>query len=249
MKRIRARFGLGEKEFAFKDFRMAVMRNALPAYLDALNGYVPGLLFTVLVDTRVVSLFGPQDRSTCKALSTTLEEKGFGALKPRVAEKMLRVVHTSAFLTALLGHEDQKILWMSDHDAICANAEAHNRLLALFNHVLGLYTTKQFSRLGGALPFRERSTDFLDLLSAADIVAGTLTQYFTERDSVGEQNACVKEGADKVLVWLGHDGLALKKFCVQIILGNDGTICSGAVEFTPKQTAQGVTFLPIHLCR
>jgi hypothetical protein len=101
MKRIRARFGLGEKEFAFKDFRMAAMRNALPAYLDALNGYVPGLLFTVLVDARVVSLFGPQDNSTGKALSAVLKEKGFGSLKPRVAEKMLRVVHTSAFLTAL----------------------------------------------------------------------------------------------------------------------------------------------------
>jgi hypothetical protein len=152
-------------------------------------------------------------------------------------------------MTALLGHEGQKILWMSDHDAICANAAAHNRLLALFNHVLGLYTSKQFSRLGGVLPFRERSTDFLDLLSDADIVAGTLAQYFTERNAVGEQNACVKEGVDKVLVWLGHDGLGLKKFCIQIILGDDGTICSGAVEFAPKQTPQGVTFLPIHLCR
>jgi hypothetical protein len=93
------------------------------------------------------------------------------------------------------------------------------------------------------------STDFLDLLSATDIVAGTLGQYFTGRDEVGEQNVCVKEGAEKVLVWLGHDGLALKKFCIQLCLGDDGKIRFGAVEFHPKQTPDTVTFLPIHLCR
>jgi hypothetical protein len=93
------------------------------------------------------------------------------------------------------------------------------------------------------------STDFLDLLSATDIVAGTLGQYFTGRDEVGEQNVRVKEGAEKVLVWLGHDGLALKKFCIQLCLGDDGKIRFGAVEFHPKQTPDTVTFLPIHLCR
>jgi hypothetical protein len=249
MKELRAKFGLGTKEIAFKDFRMAVMRNALPAYLSILNGYVPGLLFTVIVDERIVSLFGPQDRSTGKALSEMLEAQGFGRLKPLVAEKALRVVHTSAFLTALLGHEDQKIFWMSDHDAICADADAHKHLLELFHNILSLYTTRQFGLIGGALPFRERSTDFLDLLSAADVVAGSIGQYFTSRDELGEGEARIKEGADKVLVWLGHDGLALKKFCVQLGLGDDDTIRFGAVEFQPKQTPDSVTFLPIHLCR
>jgi hypothetical protein len=99
------------------------------------------------------------------------------------------------------------------------------------------------------LPFSERSTDYLDLLSAADIVAGSVGQYFTSRDDLGEKDARVKEGAEKVLVWLGHDGLALKKMCIQLGLGDDGTIRFGAIEFTPKQTPANVTFLPIHLCR
>jgi hypothetical protein len=249
MKKLRAHFALGNKEIEFKDFRMAAMRNALRAYLDLLNGYVPGLLFTAVVDRRILSLFGPQDRSTGATLSRRLDEQGFGKLKPQIAEKALRVVHTAAFLTALLGHEGQKIFWMSDHDAICADADAHIRLLHLFHNVLSLYSTRQFGLIGGALPFSERSTDFLDLLSAADIVAGSIGQYFTGRDEVGEQNVRVKEGAEKVLVWLGHDGLALKKFCVQLVLGDDGTIRFGAVEFQPKQTPDSVTFLPIHLCR
>jgi hypothetical protein len=47
-----------------------------------------------------------------------------------------------------------------------------------------------------------------DLLSAADVVAGSVGQYFTSRDNLGEKDARVKEGAEKILVWLGHDGLA-----------------------------------------
>jgi len=71
----------------------------------------------------------------------------------------------------------------------------------------------------------------------------------TAATPVGEQNVRIKEGAEKVLVWLGHDGLALKKFCVQLGLGDDGTIRYGTVEFQPKQTPDSVTFLPIHRCR
>jgi hypothetical protein len=86
-------------------------------------------------------------------------------------------------------------------------------------------------------------------LSAADVVAGSVGQYFTSRDNLGEKDARVKEGAEKILVWLGHDGLALKKMCIQLSLGDDGNIHFGAIGFNPKQTPDSVTFLPIHLCR
>jgi hypothetical protein len=138
---------------------------------------------------------------------------------------------------------------MSDHDVICANSDAHNRMLALFHNVLGLYTTRQFPLIGGARPFKERSTDHLDLLSAADIAAGSVGQYFTSRDMVGASNARIKEGADKVLAWLGHDALALKKLCILITAGDRGTVNSGTVEITPKHIPDTKTFLPVHLCR
>jgi len=249
MKKVRAKFAMGSKEIEYKDFGMAIIKNALPAYLDVLNGYVPGLLFTLVVDKRLVSLFGPQEKSTTRAVARLLDEKGFGETTPRVAEKVMRVVHTATFLTALLGHEGQKILWMSDHDEICANAEMHDRLLAVFHNVLGLYTTHKFGLIGGGRPFEERDTDFLDLLSAADIAAGVVGQYFTGRDNVGEQNVCLKEGAEKVLGWLGQDGLGLKKFSVILHPGDNGTILHGTVEITPKKIPETVTYLPIELCR
>lgn len=249
MRKHRADCGLGDKEIEFKDFGMGLMRKALPDYLNLLNGYVPGLLFTVIVEKRIISLFGPQDRSTGVALSRKLQEKCGAKLKPELAEKALRVVHVAAYLTALLGHEGQKVFWMSDHDAICPNGAAHNRLLALFQNVLGLYTERQFGLIGGALPFSERSTDCLDLLSAADIVAGSVGQYFTSRDEYGEKDARVKQGAERVLVWLGQDGLALKKLCIQLCLGDDGAVRFGTIGFNPRQAPDNMTFLPIHLCR
>ena len=199
MKKLRSKCAMGSKEIEFKDFGMAIIKNALPAYLGVLDGYVPGLLFTLIVDKRLVSVFGPQDKSTTKALARLLDEKGFGKPTPRVAEKVLRVVHTAAFLTALLGPEGQKIFWMSDHDAICANAEMHNRLLALFHNVLGLYTTCKFGLIGGGRPFDERSTDFLDLLSAADIVAGSVGQYFTGRTMWASNKSASKKAQKRFL--------------------------------------------------
>lgn len=249
MKEIRAKYSMGTKEIEFKDFGMGLIRTALPAYLGALNGYVPGLLFTLVVDKRLLSLFGPQDRATTKALAKILDEKGLGQRTPAVAEKLLRVVHTAAYLVGLLGHEGQKIFWMTDHDAICANNGMHNRLMAAFHDVLGLYSGRRYGLISGARPFDERSTDYLDLLSAADIAAGSVEQYFTSRDSLGQHDARVKEGAEKVLQWLGQDGLGLKKLCVMISRGEDGTIMSGSVDFVSKEVPADATFVPIELCR
>jgi hypothetical protein len=249
MKRVRKESGLGDKEIEFKDFGMGPIRRALPAYLERLNGYVPGLLFSLVVDKRLTSLFGSSHKSTPETLARMLEQRGFGRYRPHVAEKVMRVVHTAAFLTALLGHEGQQIFWMSDHDAVCPNPEMHDRMLWLYHNILTLYTAKTFGRIGGGRPFDERSTDFLDLLSAADIAAGAIGQYFTRRAAVGEENACVKVGAEKVLEWVGTDALALKKTCVMIAAGDNGAILSGPVEFTPRKVLESGIFLPTQLCR
>jgi hypothetical protein len=153
MKRVREEFGLRSKEIEFKDFGMGEIQRALPSYLEILNGYVPGLLFTLVVDKRLKSLFGSPDKSTLVALMQMLEERGFGKRRPHFAGKVMRVVHTAAFLTALLGREGQKIFWMSDHDAVCPNPDMHDRMLWLYHNVLSLYTATTFGRIGGGRPF------------------------------------------------------------------------------------------------
>jgi hypothetical protein len=84
--------------------------------------WLPGFLCTVAVDKRISTLFGPlDDPSVPGMLVKLLEDMGLGGREPREVEKLLRIVHMVAYLIALLGVDGQKIFWMSDHDAICAN--------------------------------------------------------------------------------------------------------------------------------
>lgn len=231
MKAVREKHALGEKEIAFKDFRMGPLRRALPDYLDALDN-LPGFLCTLAVDKRVPTLFGPQEKSTRELLSRTLEAEGLGKRKPEVAEKLLRIVHFTAFLTALLAHDGQKIFWMTDNDAVCANQEAHKQLLAIFERVLSIYCrpNSTFPLIGGAVPFAPRSVEMLDLLSAADVVAGSIEPCFPKQGSTPEGDPLIKSGADDVLRWLAHDGIGLKKANFFIRRADAaGTIESGAV--------------------
>jgi len=245
MKKVRQIFSLGDKELAFKDFRMGKMCNALPSYLNLLDQYVPGFLFTLVVDKQLSTVFGTPDKATGTTIVQILEKEGIGKRKRQDAEKLLRIVHTMAFLLGLLGYTGQKIFWMTDHDNICANQSLHDQSLHLLQRVIGIYSKANFSLLGGARPFDEKNTDFLDLLSAADLTAGTLEHYLTHRDCMGAENATVRPGADKVLYWLGHDGLSLKKLSVVMRPGQDGSINAGTMEFTPKVYPADAAFVSI----
>ena len=176
--------------------------------------YVPGLLFTLVVDNRIKSLFGPQNRGTHDVLRNVLQKADLGGWKPQVAEKLLRVTHTAAYLAGLLSQSGQKVFWMTDDDSISANPDFHQRTLRLFESVLSVYGNHPYGLVGGAVPFKERNTDTLDLLSAADVVAGSLAHYLTLCD--GSEGTSIKDGAYEVVKWLGHDGLALKKMMVLI---------------------------------
>src|ERR1700733_14394646 len=112
MKALREKFALGNKEIEFKDFRMAKLRKALPEYLRYLDNFVPGLLFTLVIGKSLPTVFGTPTQETRNAAANSVAAGGYGARTPADAEKLLRIVHTAAFLVGLLGHEKQKIFWM-----------------------------------------------------------------------------------------------------------------------------------------
>src|SRR5208282_1664659 len=245
MKAVREKHTLGGKEIAFKKFGNGPLRRALPEYLAALDN-LPGLLCTLAVDKRVTTLFGPQEKSTMAALSRILEAEGLGRRKAHVTEKLLRIVHFTAFLTALLAHNGQKIFWMTDNDASCANREAHQQLLILFERVLSIYTRSdcEFPLIGGAVPFNPPSIEMMDLLSVPDVVAGCIVPCIPTQGSKPDRNAQVKRGADSVLRWHTQDGIGLKKTVFLIRLGAGGVIEDGSVNFNPVQPAQNATGQP-----
>jgi len=246
MKSVRQKHGLGDKEIAFKDFRMGQLQRSLPGYLAALNS-LPGFLFTLAIDKRLTSLFGPESKATRELIAKTLQQADLGERKPEVNEKLLRIVHIASFLTGLLAHDGQKIFWMTDHDSISPTREMHEKTLALFQRILGMYARQghTFPLLGGALPFDDRSLDTLDLLSVTDVVAGSLDQYLTQRDSVAIPDIQVKAGCDLVLQWLAHDGIGLKKMNVIMRPGSNRTIEAVTLEFELQNAPQDATVIPV----
>ena len=233
MKEIRLRYGLESSEIAFKGFREGRLRAALPDYLKALNNLLPGVLFTLLVDTRVGSLFGAESKEEWESIQKQLDDAGYQPRKRDVIEKTLRIVHLAACLVGLLGHDGQKVFWMTDEDSISAGEQRARDTLSLFARALQMYKREgmSFGQIGGGTTFKERHTDTLDLLSAADVAAGALGEYMTKREAIAEVDITVKEGSDKVLQWMPAHGIGLRKV-VQVVYPDGGGIRVGTLKFT-----------------
>jgi hypothetical protein len=247
MKGVRAAYKLGDSEIAFKEFRRGQIQACLNDYLDAAN-WLPGFLCTVAVDKRISTLFGPHDDpSTQRRLVKALDDVGLGGREPSEAEKLLRITHLVAYLIALLGVDGQKILWMSDHDAICANPKQHESMMALLQRVLDIYSRPgvTYPLLGGALPFKPRSVEMSDLLSLPDVVAGPIAQYLTKSVTERKEDIALKQGAEKIFTFLANDGIGLKKAVFLIRLGDKGNIEFATMDFSLVNPPER-TFIPIY---
>ena len=245
MSEIRRVHALEEKEISFKDFRMGQLRRALPDYLIALNNLLPGFLCTLVVDKKISTLFGPDGNK----LAEMLQAEGVGEWKPVVTEKLLRITHTAGFLTTLLARNGQKVFWMTDNDAVCANEEQHLGALRMFERATRIYRrpNQEFPTIGGATPFDPKSLDTLDILSACDVTASSLEHYLTRKDHLSKSDLLVKGGVDSVLPWLANDGIGLKKMALILNQRPDGQIEYGTLDFTPVNQPADLTLIPIYM--
>ena len=249
MSETRTKHSLGSKEIAYKDFRMGQLRRALPEYLLALDNYLPGFLLTLAVQKRVLEESSSTSKEVRNLLEKALNSIGVEGRKPRANEKLARVVELVAFLAALLGKDGQKVFWMTDKDEISPTLAKHEETLKAFDALLRVFCrdNQSFSLIGGALPFEERDIGMLDMLSATDICAGALAEYLTQRETVDPNKIKVKPGCERVLQWLGHDGIGLKKMNVVMRKANDGSIQSATIEFVPNNPPENVTIIPISI--
>ena len=233
------------KEIAFKDFRYGPLKRALPDYLSALSNLVNGLLLTVIVDKRMGSFFGGENASTArKQVANALKEEGLGEWKPAVAEKMTIVCHFVAYLVALLSRPNQKVFWMTDHDAIAEPEDRFNAVLNLLNRLLHHYSPHKYALVGGAVPFEERAPLQMDLLSAPDIVAGSIEHYFTRKYFAQSEEPLVTEQANQVLEWLSGDGVGLKRRTVKFGKAKTGyETCT--VTFHLKENNPDAIYVPV----
>ena len=247
MRGIRQQYQLGETEIAYKRFREGRMRAALPDYLLALNNLLPGLLFTLVVDKKIKSLFGVETKDDREAVRQYLRDAGFGSKKPEVIEKALRITHMAAFLTGLLAHDGQKIFWMTDNDAISEGERGATETLSLFARAVEIYKRSgvSFDVIGGGTAFAKRHADTLDLLSAADIVCGALSDYLTKREDVAKSGNKGKGGTDRVLQWMPLNGVGLGKLVLVMRPDRDG-VRLGSLQIETDVPQEQVE-VPIHL--
>jgi hypothetical protein len=165
MKRVRETYKLGDKEIAYKDFRMGQIQASLGDYLSMRPIGCRGFYALVAIDKRIPTLFGPlNDPSVPDMLVKILDEYGARRTrKPREVEKLLRIVHMVAYLIALLGVDGQKIFWMSDHDATCANPKQHESMMAVLQTgPRDLFTPRcdlPFARWGSAVQAAKRRNE------------------------------------------------------------------------------------------
>ncbi len=247
-KTIREKHGLNApyKEIAFKSMGYGPQDRALDDFLFAAE-HAPGLLFNLIVEDSIQSLGAEDGKRSHRAFEELLRREGLGDWKGAVAERLLRIVHTVAYLVALLARDGQKIMWMTDHDAIAANADKLKHLGAVLGRVLQLYARVSYGTIGYAVPFPSGEDDLClrDLLSIADLSAGSIAHFYTAVATSDDPK--IKIGANKVLLWLSQQGLVLKRLNFVLRREGDGRIVAAVPRFIAKETGEEETVeIPIY---
>ncbi|WP_437785348.1 hypothetical protein [Sorangium sp. So ce1097] len=238
----------GFGEMCFKKLDDGNRQRALPDWLAAPDRFeVPlsGLLFNLVVDKAVHSVVFKNDHLDRAVIAACLRDEGFGEWKPDVAEKLIRIVHCVAYWCAVLARDGQKLLWMTDDDAIVAQPRI-NGFRKILAAALRKYATIRYADIAFATPFKnaKRKGSLNDLLSYPDLAAGSFDSYFTTMQKFG--TPVVKSTTVEVLNWLCEQGLGLKRLNILLepnaIGGADATFFSmvRAIEQPPNTVRIGI---------
>ncbi len=77
------------------------------------------------------------------------------------------------------------------------------------------------------------------------MVASSIEHYLTRKNEKAAGDINVKAGADKVLQWLAHDGISLKKMIIILGKSEDGGITAGTLEFNLIDPPKDVMIVPV----
>jgi hypothetical protein len=116
--------------------------------------------------------------------SASKDESGAERLKrwkPNVQERLLRVLHLSAFLLSGLSAPGQDVLWIVDEDDIAANIPMLTDLTELFGRLLSSYSSHTLGhiRCGTTATAGDGGLALEDLVAIADLTTGTLGEICT----------------------------------------------------------------------
>ncbi len=164
-----------------------------------------------------------------------------------MAEKMIRILHVVCYWIAVLSVGGQKILWMTDNDAIAANESKMEALGRLLAGILAIYTENKYQVLGYARPFSESKEDHnpSDLLSLPDLAAGAVESLFTAKRL--NPDPLVEDGTNAVPEWLAYQGIGLKKHTMLVEARENGQHHTAMLEFEAKDKERIAEYVPVWL--
>jgi len=169
---LRAEFLSDKRRMSFKRLNDKQRHKALKPFLEAANN-IPGLAFTVAVDSSIESLFaGPAPLDLDNP-----DFAAFQAWKPEILEKAFRTIHFVSFLLAGLSRPGQNVLWFIDEDSIAANPDRLRQLSNLFAWIASSYLTFDLGHLRcGTTQCDDGSRRIEDLAAVPDLIAGAISE-------------------------------------------------------------------------
>jgi|GEM_PF-1144260 len=161
------------RRMSFKALNDGMRRQALVPFMQAAAG-IEGYLAQFAISKAGEALF------------TGLAEDEVGAQllkrwKPSVQERLLRVLHLSAFLLSGLSSPGQDVLWIIDEDDIAANVNLLTDLTQLFMRVMTSYFSHSLGHIRCSTTgiADDGSLVLEDLAAIADLTTGALGELGT----------------------------------------------------------------------
>jgi hypothetical protein len=180
--KLRAKMLSNKRRMSFKELSHDKQRQgALASFLEAAN-IIPGLVFTVAIDSTIESLF---EGSAPLDLNNP-DFSAFRKWKPKTLEKASRAIHFISFLLAGLSRPGQNVLWFTDEDSIAANPDRLGQLTNLFAWIASSYLTFNLGHLRcGTTQCDDGSLRIEDLAAVPDLIAGSVNDQLRLASDVG----------------------------------------------------------------
>lgn len=215
---VRQRWLTDGRRMSYKRLGDRVRQTALPWFLAAANS-IPGLLFTVLVDKRIPSVF--ED-----SLKPRRPEFAGVAWSRPVFDRMLLTAHFLSFLLTGLSSPGQDVLLLLDEDAFVANEAMHRAFCEVFSTVSGHYLAHDLGRLKVATAKSDTGRrDLEDLLSIPDLAAGALSDTLSRDmrlEGLGEgiflppSRTAASKKTGQIMRWHADSTQALKRLVLTV---------------------------------
>lgn len=161
------------RRMSFKAMNDSQRRDALVSFLDLAHD-IEGWLVLFAISKNGISLFSDRDEDPeANAL--------LSGWKPAVQERLMRILHLSAFLVSGLSVPGQNLLWFIDEDDVAANVDQLTQLTALFAQVASHYLPHSLGHIRcGTARSDDGSLSLEDLVAISDLSAGAFCEIATD---------------------------------------------------------------------